>query len=47
MVKPLAEPLLFYRLGMNFNFEKMYILSFLNFFLMLEGVFGDDNTEKK
>jgi hypothetical protein len=47
MVKHLTEPLSFYRLGMNFYFEKMYILSFLNFFLMLEGVFGDGNTEKK
>jgi hypothetical protein len=47
MVKHLKEPLSFYRLGANFYFEKLYILSFLNFFLMLEGVFGVGNTDKK
>jgi hypothetical protein len=47
MVKHLKEPLAFYRLGANFYFEQLYILSFLNFFLMLEGLFSEGNTDKK
>jgi hypothetical protein len=38
MLQQFKQPLAFYRLGANFYFEKLYILSFLNFFLMLEGL---------
>ncbi|MEO6520043.1 MAG: hypothetical protein ABIN91_00065 [Mucilaginibacter sp.] len=46
MVKHLKEPLSFYRLGANFYFEQLYIISFLNFFLVLEGLFSEGNTNK-
>jgi hypothetical protein len=47
MAGHLKELLTFYRLGTNFYFDKLYILSFLNFFLMLEGAFGNGKTDKK
>ncbi|NOW95006.1 hypothetical protein [Mucilaginibacter sp. SG564] len=43
----LKEPFRFYRLGANFYAEQEYGLSFLHFFLMIEGLFSEGNSEKK
>lgn len=47
MVGHLTEPLSFYRIGVNHYNQHSYIQAFLHFYLMLEGVFGNGNTNKK
>lgn len=47
MLEHLTEPLSFYRLGTNHYKQHSYIQAFLNFYLMLEGIFGNGNTNKK
>lgn len=47
MLGHLTEPLSFYRIGVNHYHQHSYIQAFLHFYLMLEGVFGNGNTNKK
>ena len=47
MVGHLTEPLSFYRIGINHYNQHTYIQAFLHFYLMLEGVFCNGNTNKK
>lgn len=47
MLGHLTEPFSYYRIGTNHYNQHTYIQAFLHFFMMLEGVFGTDNTNKK
>jgi len=47
MVGHLAEPLSFFRIGINHYDQHSYIQAFLHFYMMLEGFFGGRNKNKK